>query len=233
MTTFAGPFNSGGGANFNEQQWRQMLGELFGDGTLLGFNLAVTAGSGMQVVVSAGRAVGDGMYFSSDATTNLAIATSDPTNPRIDLVVVHFNMTGSTDAQGVTTRNAALLVSKGTPAPSPSAPSLLQTYDTVWEVPLAQVAVGAGVSSISSGNITDVHFWSAPQNAKYSFFSGTVVGTGPTTFNHLLGITPNYFILSASGATPAAFACTNQNATTVDVRSSVSGASFFGIAAHP
>ncbi len=92
-------------------------------------SMAVTANSpvGMSVLVASGWAaiVGTtqanmGTYLAyNDATDTLTITTADPTNPRIDRVVVTVN-----DAYYVgATNNVVLSVLAGTPAGSPTAPA--------------------------------------------------------------------------------------------------------------
>lgn len=75
----------------------------------------------------------------------LTLAASDPSNPRIDRIVARVNL--STNASEV-------VVKTGTPAASPTPPSL-QRDGTIWELSLAQVRVNAGVTSVSNANITD------------------------------------------------------------------------------
>ncbi len=119
-------------------------------------SLEVTANSpaGMSVLVASGWAaiVGTtqsnmGAYVAyNDASVTLTITTADPTNPRIDLVCMTVNdsyYTGSTN-------NVILQVVAGTPAGSPVAPSLPAN-----SISLATVAVGAAVTQINTGNITD------------------------------------------------------------------------------
>ena len=119
-------------------------------------SLAVTANSptNMSVNVASGWAaiVGTtqpnmGTYVAfNDATVNLAITTANPTNPRIDLVC----MTVNDSYYSGSTNNVVFQVIAGTPASSPTVPATPAN-----SISLAQVAVGAGVTSINSGNITD------------------------------------------------------------------------------
>lgn len=119
-------------------------------------SLEVTANSpvGMSVLVASGWAaiVGTtqanmGTYVAyNDATVTLTIATADPTNPRIDRVVMTVNdayYTGSTN-------NVVLQVVAGTPAGSPVAPATPAN-----SISLATVDVAAATLSIGSGDITD------------------------------------------------------------------------------
>lgn len=81
-----------------------------------------------------------------DATVNLVIAAADPTNPRKDIVCASVQ-----DAAYSGSNNQCVLqVVTGTPAPSPSAPNAPAS-----SVVLAEIAVGAGVTSIVTANITD------------------------------------------------------------------------------
>lgn len=109
----------------------------------------------MNVHVAAGRCAILGTESSSlqgvylgwlDASKTVAIAAADATNDRIDLVVAKIqdqDYSGSTDAFSV-------VAVTGTPSGSPAVPTAPAN-----SVVLAQVAVGHGVSSISTGNITD------------------------------------------------------------------------------
>jgi len=120
-------------------------------------SLAVTqsATPGMSVLIASGWAaiVGTtqanmGVYTSyNDASVTASIATANATNPRIDLVCLTVNdayYTGSTN-------NIVVNVVTGTPASSPAVPSTPAN-----SIALAQVYVGAAVTSITNSNITDV-----------------------------------------------------------------------------
>ena len=98
-----------------------------------------------------------GQYFVlNDATVNVPIAASNPTNPRIDIVVLQV-----LDAQYSGSSNLAqLAVVTGTPAVTPVAPAAPSNSIT-----LAQVAVAANATSIATGNLTDTRTYSAQQAA--------------------------------------------------------------------
>ena len=119
-------------------------------------SLAVTQNSpaGMSVKVAAGWAaiIGTiqanmGAYVAyNDAQTTLTVTTADPTNPRIDRVVVTVR-----DAYYSGAYNDVIFqVLAGTPAGSPVAPAIPDN-----SISLATIAVGAGVTSILTANITD------------------------------------------------------------------------------
>lgn len=99
-----------------------------------GTALEVSAGTGLAVNVAAGEAMVRGHYYTSDATVALALATADPTNPRIDTVVLRLDPTAN---------SIVLAVKTGTPAGSPVAPSLVQTDAGIFEQPLADALVPA------------------------------------------------------------------------------------------
>jgi len=82
----------------------------------------------------------------NDATVTLTVTAAHATLPRIDLVTMTIQ-----DAQYSGAANQALLVvTAGTPAASPVAPTAPAN-----SLILAQIAVGAAVSSIVNANITD------------------------------------------------------------------------------
>lgn len=113
-------------------------------------DLKVSAHSGMTIKVGAGRAWIDGHWFYNDtAYTGLTIATAPSgSNARIDRVVLRLDTSTAV-------RSIALAVLTGTAAASPVAPALTRGGN-VYELALADIYVGAGVLSITDGNITDL-----------------------------------------------------------------------------
>lgn len=113
---------------------------------------AASPAMSVQVASGWGAIVGDyttnmGVYqFYNDAATSLSVATADPSNPRIDKVVVTVNDAYYTGA----VNNVTFQVLTGTPAVSPTAPAT-PTNSLV----LATIAVAAGATSIVNANITD------------------------------------------------------------------------------
>lgn len=99
-----------------------------------GTALQVSAGTGLAVDVEAGQAMVRGHYYISDATESLALATADATNDRLDTVVLRLDPSAN---------SIVLAVKTGTPAGSPSAPTLVQTDAGIFEQPLANVLVPA------------------------------------------------------------------------------------------
>lgn len=101
--------------------------------------------TGMQVKINTGAAWIKGHYFESDAVEVLPINSADSVNPRIDRIIVRLDWVAGT---------AQLAILQGAPAVTPSAPALTQNTSR-WEIPIAQVRVNAGVTTIAAGNVTD------------------------------------------------------------------------------
>lgn len=131
-----------------------------GHGIIDAGDLAVTQKGtpAMAVVVALGRAIIrsgaassllNGCYtVLNDAAVEVTIAASDPTNPRIDLIIIHQPDTNDGDASNVP---LALAVT-GTPAASPAVPALTAYKNCLV---LAQIAVAAAATTIVTANITD------------------------------------------------------------------------------
>lgn len=111
-----------------------------------GANMSVDVAKGLALITGS-SSLAQGVYaFANDATTNLAIAAADVSNPRRDLVIAQIR-DNEEDAGGQ--NDARLYVVTGTPAGSPSDPTVPPSC-----LVLARVAVAAGATSITNGNIT-------------------------------------------------------------------------------
>jgi hypothetical protein len=115
-------------------------------------NMTVNVLSG-HVFIPGSESVSQGVYSCTNTSTVvLAIATAHASLPRIDIVVAKVQdsaFSGATDAW-------SLVVVTGTAAASPVAPTAPANSIT-----LAQISVGAGVTSITGGNIADTRFYVA------------------------------------------------------------------------
>ena len=155
MTKTYVPFNSGAGASVYEAQWSKMMNSVFRNGVVHGHleELEVYGDStGMQVKVKEGAGWVKGHFYENDAEETIAVSAADATNPRWDYVVLEVDWTQSDNQMSVK------MVS-GTPAASPSLPSLTQTTSK-WQIPLAKVVVGAGVSTVTVANVFDLRKYS-------------------------------------------------------------------------
>lgn len=136
---------------------RQLV-SMVGTEGVVGDGYSVTqrgAGANMSVDVAAGFAFvqGDdqanqGRYLCvSEQVENLAVTASDPSNGRIDIVCI---VVKDPNAGGAAGDEVVLQVIAGTPAGSPAAPT---TPDSAFKI--AEIAVGAGVTTITNADITD------------------------------------------------------------------------------
>jgi hypothetical protein len=110
--------------------------------------MAVTPGTGLQVLVGTGQIILDGHRYRCTASTALAIGANASGSTRIDRIVARFTREGQTE-EG----KFELVVKAGTT----SAPALTNTVATI-EFSLAQVTVINGASSFTSGDITDERY---------------------------------------------------------------------------
>jgi hypothetical protein len=123
------------------------------------------AGANMSVDVAAGHAVVLGTsspniqgayHVYNDATVNLAIAASDATNPRNDLVVA----TVRDNSYGSGSNDWLLQVITGTPNASPVDPATPAT-----SLVLARVSVAALSTTVVTANITDLRTYTVPNRS--------------------------------------------------------------------
>jgi hypothetical protein len=125
------------------------------------------AGANMSVDVAAGnawirgtQATAQGAYHVyNDGTVNLSVASSDATNPRIDLVIARVQDSFYSGA----TNSASVTVVTGTPAASPTDPTLPANA-----LVLARVRVPATSTSVVTANITDVRTRAASGSESYT-----------------------------------------------------------------
>jgi hypothetical protein len=109
-----------------------------------GMSVSVAAGYG-AIVGTTQANMGTYIAYNDNAAT-LTVTTANPSNPRIDIVLVQIN-----DAYYTGSLNSVTFsVLAGTPAVSPVAPT--QPANSLL---LATIAVGAGVTQILNANITD------------------------------------------------------------------------------
>lgn len=139
--------------------------------------------SGMNVKVPIGYAYVRGFMYYNDAQLTQTIAAST-SQPRIDLVVLKLDPTAN---------SIVVAVKQGTPAASPVAPALTQTDTGVYEMPLAQVTVGASVATIAAAAVTDMRsFMSSPFGKWSTAGRPTTNRRGDAGFNTTTGI-PEYW----------------------------------------
>ena len=106
--------------------------------------------SGMKVSVDVGVVIISGAIKYFDQVTELTLDAANASNPRRDTVVAEFNASQSV-------RDITLKVVKGTPASVPQLPTLTRTAE-VYQIALANIYVGAGVTAITSNKISDARW---------------------------------------------------------------------------
>lgn len=163
MAQSSWPFENIDTSETQFSQWARNIGEGVKTGALN--ELEVFADStGMQVKVRSGQALVRGHYYQNTAELALSLEAADLTNPRVDTVVVELDPSANSIVLDVIT---------GTPEVTPSPEPVVQTDAGIYQIKLAEIAVGAGVTTINAGNVTDTRFY-------IEDFSGTVPGSAIT-----------------------------------------------------
>lgn len=109
-------------------------------------NLQVISNSNMTVTIKQGKAWINGYVYINDSDLILTIDNADGVLNRIDRIVVRFDTAG---------RAINAVVKKGTFASSPAAPTLQRDADR-YELGIADIYIGKGVTNITQANITDL-----------------------------------------------------------------------------
>ena len=125
----------------------------------------------MSVLVEAGDAripyQEYGYTWWNDGNLSVSLNTADPSNPRDDVIVAYVDR-GVTSSSSVTNNPDIVKIKSvaGSPSASPTPPNntVIQTSVGAGNpfMILAQVRVGAGVSTVSNGNITDKRTFASP-----------------------------------------------------------------------
>lgn len=154
------PFDTGAGASVSEAGWRAMAKHWLTSGPIRTGNGLEVYGdsSGRQVKVKTGEVWIQGHHGQLDTLTTLSITANTSGLGRVDLVVARMDSTANL---------IELDVVLGTPGVSPVAPSLTMS-STVWEVPLATVVVGDGVSTITAGAVFDARNFAGPWDTTWT-----------------------------------------------------------------
>lgn len=108
--------------------------------------LQVIANSGMSIIVKQGKGWVNGAIYINTDDLILNIDAADGVLNRIDRVVLRMDTVG---------RAITAQVKKGTATSTPTAPELQRDADG-YEIALADIAVGKGITAIIQANITDL-----------------------------------------------------------------------------
>ncbi|MFI5863570.1 tail fiber domain-containing protein [Streptomyces sp. NPDC051546] len=134
------------GQTTSETQYSQFFRELQDSGVAAdptASDLRVSGdGSGMNVKVQPGRAILRGHAYASTAVETLIISAADA-SPRTDRVILRLDPAAN---------SITLAVIKGTPGGG--IPTLNQSDTGIFEIALANIAVGSSVTTILAGDVT-------------------------------------------------------------------------------
>lgn len=168
MTQTSRPWSgtiTGDAGPYTDAQWQKLYQAIIGygagranSGVFLmsgtapndGLKVQAQAGPTTSIDVLLGAALVQGIAYLSDATVAFVIAANSSGNPRIDTVILQADYALQT---------IRLAVLQGTPAATPASPSLTQTANTLWEIPIADIAVANGFTSIANTAITQRQEW--------------------------------------------------------------------------
>ena len=109
--------------------------------------LQVVEATGMTVTVKAGDALINGKHFYEESDRTLAVQSASAMLDRIDTVVVRLNL-------ALEALTIDLYVVEGTPAATPTAPSLTRNA-SVYELGIANLFITKNTTTISQAKITD------------------------------------------------------------------------------
>lgn len=147
------PFDSGAGANINEQQWRGLALALavatpgvLTDPAVAGNYLNPFGDStGMHVKIDTGRACVYGHTFLNDSTDTVTVTANATGSVRTDAVVVTFDFAANTVDTAVIA------------GPSGGAlPTLTQNFTSRYDLLLGYIQVPNGAATITAGNVLPV-----------------------------------------------------------------------------
>ncbi len=113
--------------------------------------LQVIAYDKMEIKVNAGYAFINGYAFRNPASQSITLSTAEGALNRIDRVIIRWDLTQ---------RDMYLTVLKGVPSAKPTAVALTRNTE-IWELAIADIYVGKGVTKIQTKDITDQRFNSA------------------------------------------------------------------------
>lgn len=132
---------------YRAEEWAEYFASFIGNGVfpVPSNNLQVVAGSGMIVTVKAGKAWINGYFYYNTGDLSLTLPVADGVLNRIDRIVVRWDLTE---------RLISVVVKSSVPSASPTPPALQRDADA-YELCLADITTGAGVTAISQAVITD------------------------------------------------------------------------------
>lgn len=138
--------------------WRKLFKSFFTNGIFKTDDFYVSANNAMEVKVGTGHACINGAFYPLETETTLKIDSSNGTYDRYDAIVIEFNLTD---------RQFYVKVVKG--SSDSKYPTPIRT-DSVYQLYIAVVKVGKGVTALTQDNINDTR--------ADSWYCGYVTSTG-------------------------------------------------------
>ena len=137
-----------GDRTYNAEQFSRFFDGIISDGIIkaVGSKFQTTPGTNLAVKVGSGRAWFNHTWTYNDSDITVTLPAAHATLPRIDSIIL------SIDEQE---RTNTITYKQGTAASTPSAPAMTNT-ETLHEYRIANVAIAATVTSISSADITNI-----------------------------------------------------------------------------
>lgn len=137
--------SNSGDRTYDADAFAEWLKPFFKNGVFVS-SFSLTAGRGMTVSIGAGTAYINGKLRTFDTDTLLNIQTANGSYPRIDNIVVERNDTD---------REITLKVVQGTYSGTTASASDPKRANGIYQLVIARVAVGAGITEITPSAITD------------------------------------------------------------------------------
>ena len=133
---------------YRAEDWAEYFASFIGNGVfpVPSTGLQVVVDSGMNLLLKAGKAWINGYFYNNTSDLSIEIGTADGQLNRIDRIVVRWDLTN---------RIISAEVKSSAYSASPTAPALQRDAD-IYELALADVYVGAGVTAITQSSITDL-----------------------------------------------------------------------------
>ena len=132
---------------YKAEDWAEYFASFIGNGVfpVPSTGLQVVANDGMKLNVKTGKAWINGYFYFNTGDLAVELDTADGQLNRIDRVVVRWDLTN---------RLMSVKVKSSSFSASPAAPALQRDAD-IYELALADIYVGAGVTAITQSKITD------------------------------------------------------------------------------
>ena len=132
---------------YYSKDWAAYFSDFIGNGVYPNptTGMQVVADTAMNVIVKEGKGFINGYRKYNPGDYTLTIGNADGVLDRIDRVVLRWSLSA---------RDILIDVLQGTPSANPSAPALTRNAD-IYELALADIAVGRGITTITQSMITD------------------------------------------------------------------------------